>query len=235
MNVYVINYQNEERKSRMIRRLKEIDYFQSIVFPDEVNKDDVRLLNLKKGRNNIDLRVWSIMLQHLDAVSHFVNQTEHQHCIICEDDVLIHKQLVDKMPGILKVFQSCNLDVLMLGYLLPFKLDFQSEYHKRYFKTVAEHQSLSYHRYEDDIWGAQMYLISRKYGKQLLQKYTIEYALDGDKPYNPDWTITKPDKNKRALIYPMLALEEGVNLSNDRSQNDFHSLCHKVNYNYSYI
>lgn len=76
-----------------------------------------------------------------------------------------------------------------------------------------------------------MYMINREYGMYLLNKYDIDYALNGPIPYNPDWIITKPDKQKRALVYPMLAVEEGVNLSSDVFQNDFHTRCYITNYN----
>lgn len=151
MNIYVISYKNEERKNRMIKRLTEIDYFRNVIFPEEVHNNDSRLSNLKKGRNDIDLRTWSIMLQHLDAVKMFLD-TEDSYCVICEDDIHIHRKLKQKIPGLINVFQSCNLYVLMLGYLVPFKIDLQNDHHKKYFELIAEHQDLSYTRYPDDIW-----------------------------------------------------------------------------------
>jgi hypothetical protein len=74
-----------------------------------------------------------------------------------------------------------------------------------------------------------MYLLSRKHCYFLLKKYTIYYGLeDLNRPYNPDWTLTK-DGNK-AIIYPLIALEEGVTKTDCYSQNIFHETCFNINY-----
>jgi len=228
MNIYVINYKNEERKNRMLDRYQKLclnDFFKEMIFTKEVESNDSRL-----QRENVkEPRIWSIMLQHLDAVRSFVEDTEDEYCIICEDDVHISKQLKRKMPGILKVFDSLDLDILMLGYLLPFKI----EENNGYFNKIAEHQGLTYRKFPNDTWGTQGYLISRKYGKYLLETFTVEYALSGVCPYNPDWIITK--NGNRMLVNPMLILEEGVNLSDNDSQIDFHRRCHKCHMSDEYV
>jgi hypothetical protein len=50
-------------------------------------------------------------------------------------------------------------------------------------------------------------------------------------PNNADWTITK--SGRRALIYPMLAVEEkgGGKAYRDDTQTQWHDLCHNANYN----
>jgi hypothetical protein len=56
--------------------------------------------------------------------------------------------------------------------------------------------------------GAQMYMLTRKYAKYLLDHFPIEWKLKNiNNPWSPDWIITK--NGKRAMIYPMLAVEEG--------------------------
>jgi len=53
--------------------------------------------------------------------------------------------------------------------------------------------------------------------------------LEGGKPFSADWTITK-DGN-RALIFPMLAVEDGKTRNCDSGQDIFHQSCHLYNYN----
>ena len=126
------------------------------------------------------------------------------------------------LKDIIENFNKLDLDILLLGYLLPVKM------HNNYFK-VKKMTGYNYHDYPNDLWGSQMYLINRRYANFLLTKYTIEFAINNlDKPYSPDWTITK--NCNRAIIYPMLALEEGDNKSNNISQNDFHRKCFENNY-----
>jgi hypothetical protein len=75
-----------------------------------------------------------------------------------------------------------------------------------------------------------MYLISRNYAKFLLDKFTPQFAFEniGSLNYSPDWIITK--NGKRALINPMIAVEEGVNLSGHEGQIIFHKQCCECNY-----
>ena len=76
-----------------------------------------------------------------------------------------------------------------------------------------------------------MYLITREHAKNILDKYTIEWAVQNIEKahYNPDWTITK--FGKRAVISPMIAVEEGADKSGHEGQTYFHVACHEYNYN----
>ena len=223
--IYVVNYKNPERRQRMSHRFSSLGLY--CIFTPEVHKTDPRL---KSHRIN-DLRTASIMLQHLDSIRHFYENTMEDHCIVCEDDIHISKNFVKHLPEILKTFKTLDLDVLMLGYLLYYKIT-DSHLHRHYFPLLGNTENYNIHGYPDDIWGAQMYLISRKYAKHLLETYTPLYAvLYEDIPYNPDWIITK--KGKRGLLNPMIAVEEGVNLSDNWGQNDFHKRCFECNYDSS--
>jgi hypothetical protein len=47
-------------------------------------------------------------------------------------------------------------------------------------------------------------------------------------PFNSDWTITK--EGNRALLYPMIALEDGKTKYLDGGQHNYHQECHHNNY-----
>ena len=221
--VYVINYKNEDRRKRMNDRFNIFGVVPKFV--PGVDITDERLSNVKD-----DIRNWSIMLQHLDSIRDFYENTSLDHCIVCEDDIHISKTFDKDIDLIVKSFVHLKLDVIMLGYLLPFKINMSCSLHKRYFSVVHSDEQFIYHKYPDDIWGTQMYLISRKYAQFLLQTFDIEHALAHPKPftYNPDWIITK--NGERALIVPMIAVEEGTSGSEYMTQVDFHSKCTRVNY-----
>ena len=68
-----------------------------------------------------------------------------------------------------------------------------------------------------------MYMITRDYAKWVMEN--INNSLT---PFSPDWTITK--NGKRALIYPMLAIENGEGLYPDYGQHIFHLESHTFNY-----
>jgi hypothetical protein len=222
--IYVVSYKNQDRKQRMINRFNLLG-FTNINFIKEVEKNDDRLNNYKDDEIGIDKRTWSIMLQHLDSIRHFYENSNSNHCIICEDDIYISNNLNDNISMIINDFDELKLDILMLGYLLPFKLE-----NEFYFPTIKKNNNYSYHKYPNDIWGTQMYLISKKFAKELLDIYTVSYAYENKNkiPYSPDWIITK--NGNRALIYPMVAVEEGINLSDSDSQQSFHKKCFEINY-----
>jgi GR25 family glycosyltransferase involved in LPS biosynthesis len=200
------------------------------IFIKEVHSDDNRL------NYNVDInskRVWSIMLQHLDCMRDFFENTDKAHCIVCEDDIYISKNISNDIENIVKNFDELELDVLMLGYLLSHKIDNNNYHHNHYFPVLNNaniNNEYMYHSYPDDIWGTQMYLISRNYASFLLNKFTPQFAFENINTlnYNPDWIITK--NGKRALINPMIAVEEGVNLSDHEGQIHFHKSCYECNY-----
>ena len=73
-----------------------------------------------------------------------------------------------------------------------------------------------------------MYMVSRKHAEILLQKYTVENASSSKEPFSPDWTLTK--MGNRAVIYPMVALEEGDTKCTWDSEIDYHQRCFKTHY-----
>ena len=216
---YVINFKDDARKERMVSRFEQVGI--DLHFVNPVFENDPRLQNTPLYK-----RTSSIMLQHLDSIRNFYENTSAKYCIVCEDDIHISKHLHEHLPKIIQDFESLDLDLLMLGYLYPYGM-----HGNPHFRTLKTTDNYTYHAYPDDIWGSQMYLISRKHAETLLNKYTIQFAIEQLEiiHYNPDWTITKC--GKRALISPMLAVEEGDDKSKHEGQTEFHRLCHLGNYN----
>lgn len=221
---YIVNYKNEERKTRMIERFKQFSIIP--IFIPGVEMSDHRLKDAPDGCK----RVWAIMLQHLDCIRHYYENFTSGYCIVCEDDIHLSKTLATDLLEIVPQFEKLHLDVAMLGYLMSFKIDMTSHIHKQYFPVIGDTKHFNFHKYPDDVWGTQMYLISRKYAQYVLETFTTEYALKKIPPTNfsSDWIITK--NGNRALIYPMIAVEEGVNLSDNLDQNQYHRICHDINY-----
>lgn len=215
---YMVNFNDEKRKRRMITRFRSVGL--ELQFVNPVYDNDIRLENTQLYK-----RTSSIMLQHLDSVRHFYENTSGEHCIICEDDIFISRHLARDLPTIVEDFKYLKLDVLLMGYLYPYSL--HGNWH---FPVLKDTSKYSYHGYPDDIWGSQMYMISRNHAKYLLDTFTIEFAIENLEKihYNPDWTITK--YGKRAVITPMIAVEEGNEKSGHDGQSDFHRECHESNY-----
>jgi len=224
-DIYCLSFKNQTRKSQMEHRFKELDI--NCIFYDGVNSNDPRIFN-----NNKNSIVWSYTLGHFDMLKNFYDNSEKEFGIFCEDDIFIHKDFNKLIPDIIEDFKLMNLDILLLGYLIPFKIS--SQYNGFELKNNNNNElKYVYHNYPNDLWGAQMYMLTKKHAKYLLDKYSLEYAIislndNTLQTFSSDWTITK-DGN-RALIYPMLAVETADKKCGHYGQDTFHEKCKNVNY-----
>ena len=221
---YCINYKDENRREKMTRRWETLGLNLTFVAPVETTDPrlDIPTLDFEK-------RTWSIMLQHLDSIRHFVEKTSGEYCIVCEDDIVVSKHIATDLPEIVKTYNEVKLDILLMGYLVPYRITDDNHY----YPLKSRNFKYSYHDYPDDLWGSQMYMFSRKHAIEILQKYTIDYAIQNlscekSKPFSPDWTITK--YGEKAIIYPMVALEEGDTKCNMECEITYHQKCFHLNY-----
>jgi len=223
--IYCLSFQNMERRMSMETRFQtlDVDYF----IYDGVDMDDERI------HPDSCKRLWSCMYGHLDMIEMFYKDDSVDYGIFCEDDIYIHKDFKQYMPQIIADFKYLNLDVLLLGYMITFKIQPESDgYH---LKDENHKSDFTYHNYNYDTWGAQMYMLSKEHAKTLLDKYgassgyAIKSLTDRSNPFSPDWSLTK-DGN-RALIMPCIAVEDGNVEHYDHDQHkNFHLNCHKAQY-----
>ena len=228
ISIYIVNYKDDVRRQKMINRFAQFQITPHFVDPVEETDHRMDIPDFKHKRTA------AIMLQHLDSIRHFIDHTSNSHCIVCEDDIMISKDFYDDMPNIISTFEMHQLDVLLLGYLWPYKID-DNNYHFSKKHQTSENNTLNdkytFRNYPNDLWGSQMYLISRDHAMYLLETFTMNYAVEhqSNPPYyNPDWTLTK--SGNRAILYPMLAVEEGDTKTEHSGQNDFHRSCFLCNY-----
>jgi GR25 family glycosyltransferase involved in LPS biosynthesis len=220
-HIYIISYNNKERLNKMLLRFKNIELPKPIVLK-QVELNDIRFENIIMT----EPRTWAIMLQHLDALTNFyLSEDSDDYCIICEDDVLLSNKLKNNLPNIVKQFFELNLDVLLLAYLTnnPYEIEPSNN---MYYPHIEPHR---FYGFPDDLWGSQMYMISKKHAGYLINKYTVKWASENpDKPYSPDWILTKI--GNRALLYPPLGIEDGNTQNNNEEHSKFHRNCFIAQY-----
>ncbi len=225
VKIYCVNFEDALRRNRIMGRFSQLNL--DVHFVDPVYKTDSRLDDPRIPQQH--KRTYSIMLQHLDSLKDFIETTDEteKYCIVCEDDILISKRISEFLPEIVKQFDDLHLDILLLGYLFANTIDPFSNGH---FPLLHKSDSFLYTEYPDDLWGSQMYLVSKSYAQHLLNVYTPEYIYKDPEsiPYNPDWIITKV--GRRGLIVPMLAVEEGGTKNDNYGQNEFHKQSFFKNY-----
>jgi len=231
--LYCLNFKNDVRAASMKKRFAGID---AVLHPG-VPVSDPRIA----GRSLIPHteKCWSCMYGHLDMIREFVEKDSRNYAIFCEDDILIDSHFKQRLEHVLADFETMQMDTMLLGYLITHPV--VGESNGSYAKVgqsiyvdidTAETTTFRYYDY-GDIWGTQMYLLSRKQATRIVEKYANGYAdhflansATVFPPFSADWTITK--EGRRCIVYPMLAIEDGLtNYGDDEGgQRDFHIMSH---------
>ena len=221
---YCLSYNNEDKLLNMEKKFEMLDI--ECKFYSGVTPNDHRL---KNATSKFNRRNWAITYSHLDIIYDFYYNTKRKYAIICEDDILIHKQFGDILKKVIPDFENLNLDILLLGYMIPYKISSLYNLHKMYpLKCYMPPDSyFKYHEYPDYLSGSHMYMITRAYAKHVLDKYYSNFAGIKDGSFIIDKTLIK--EGNRAILYPMLAIE------NDIQKDHYHLLCHKIHHNDVYI
>jgi hypothetical protein len=96
--------------------------------------------------------------------------------------------------------------------------------------TYTDDFPFKFHDYPEDVWGTQMYMLSREHVKKIVEKYTDEYIntmIVENKPFVADFVFTK--EGNRALISPILVTEDNKTVYDCEVQETYHRnsfLCH---------
>jgi hypothetical protein len=207
LELYVITM-GGAREDRMHRRLKYLGL--SATFVRGV--DTTEMQNYPEACRN------GTFLGHLKLLRKFVEESKADYAIVAEDDDYLHRDLKWQIPQVLADFKHMQLDVLLLGYLID------------HIPTEAlgfPHLTKGYYGFHDELWGTQMYLLTKEHAKRILVECDV-VAYDGRIPWGVDFHVTK--KGRRALLYPMLAVEEGE----IRDMNEIHLMYHRRCKDFSY-
>lgn len=186
---------------------------QNVTWVEAVKLDDPRVL-----ASPHDKKVSAVMYVHLDMIRAFLDSNA-EYGVICEDDVHIRRDFEQSIHVALDAYRRLKLDVLLAGYLLPYKpIDIHAHH------SLAE-TPFCFLEYGDDLWGTQMYILGRDAAAR-----TYNTFCDPTKVpiFASDWTITK--YGRRAMMYPMLAVEEGYVNTDHAGQVAFHRACCDAHY-----
>ena len=232
--IYCLNFANDLRKAAMMKKWAAVGV-KATMFPG-VPISDPRIA----GRNLIPHteKCWSCMMGHLDMIRKYLEETgpEVGCAVFCEDDILIDADFRARLEHVIEDFANLELDTLLLGYLMSYPVvgetnDGHIKLGHTYYIDMRTGNPTQYRYYEyGDVWGTQMYMLSREQAARILIKYGDDYAdrflanPAGYTQFSADWSITK--EGRRALIYPMLAIEDGLSEYDDYGQKLFHQMSH---------
>ena len=233
--IYCLNFKNEVRTASMKTRFETVG-INAVLHPG-VPVSDTRIAG--RGLIPHTEKCWSCMYGHLDMIREFVEKDSRPYAIFCEDDILIDANFQPRLEHIIADFEAMKMDTMLLGYLITHQVI--GETNGPYSKTRQsiyvdiDTTNVTTFRYYDygDIWGTQMYLLSREQAHKIVEKYANGYAdyflansATVSTPFSADWTITK--EGRRCIVYPMLAIEDGLTKygEDEGGQRDFHMMAH---------
>uniref|UniRef100_A0A6C0HVV9 Uncharacterized protein n=1 Tax=viral metagenome TaxID=1070528 RepID=A0A6C0HVV9_9ZZZZ len=234
-------YKNQTKKTSMIQRFETIGLPLQIY--EGVSFTDPRIINFAysegqrrspeeyERKNSLSVqRLWSVTYGHLDMIQRFLD-TEQPYGLFCEDDILVNRTLPDHIQNIMEECKEMQVDCLLLGYMITFKVEGWMEHYEEIQPFPS--RSYRYHNYPDELWGVHMYMLSRAGALKIIETYANGYADVPNHVFSPDWTISKCPGVKRAIIYPMFAVEDGKDTMehyNHDGQYQFHMNTFKHNY-----
>ena len=188
-------------------------------------------------------RCWSLCYGHLDMIRHYYDRTAGMESpplgIFCEDDILLRRDFVAQMETVLRDFYALNLGILLLGYLCSFPIHPSEHFRKlepESDTTTFDTTTFQYFRYPSDTWGTQMFMMTREHAGRLLSKYEYgfaEYSIAHPTlcpPFSADWILTKEDMDHAAIVYPLLAIEDGQSRYEHGGQQHLRNLCFQLSY-----
>lgn len=220
---YCLSYYKEKR-NKMKDRFDKLGI--KCNFYTGVKYSDNRIIN--KKCNNFKKKLLSIIYGHLEIINHFYHNSNTKYAIICEDDIIIHKDIKDLIRKVMIDFDILKLDILLLSYMIPYKITSSNIFCNFPLKKEMPYKShYKYYDYPNYISGTQMYMITKSYAKYILDTYKLNGDVFFDYPFTVDKTLIHV--GNKALLYPMLAIE------NDEQEDLYHQLCHKIHYDECFI
>jgi hypothetical protein len=223
---YCLSYHNEARATAMTRRFAAVGA--NLNIQQGVEHTDPRLAG--RGLSIDLLRLWSVTYGHLDMIRAFL-LTKKRYGLFCENDVCIHKDLVTQLPAVMETVDRTGVHIMLLGYMTTVKL---GTWMHGYDLLHAD-ATRTYLTYPNDQWGVHLYMLTRAGAQHVLDLYDGGYADltlgHANASFSPDWTISKIER--RGLVYPMLAVEDGeddMDHYQHYGQYSFHMATHAANY-----
>jgi len=212
IQVYSFSFNNPERKTRMTERFNTVGH--PVQWVDPVPLTDPRI-----GPD--DKRTHAIMYNHLDMIAAFLAGSA-DYGIFCEDDIFIRRDFATSVLVAIDGYKRIGADVMLLGYLPNYKA---------FTYSVSGYHSLveppfAFLSVYHDLWGSQMYMMDRAGAKKMWDACSSPSLVNG--PFSPDWALTK--FGKAVAIYPMLAVEEGIVVTDHLGQKNFHQACLAENF-----
>lgn len=223
-NIYCINVKSSTvRRERMIHRFKTARLLDKVTFIDAIPSGSslidhyIGYIDGIKEDEKINRNVVSCRISHLKAIEQFLidtpsnyynidknNNNNYKYAIICEDDIMLDNNFIDKYNDLMKNVPD-DAPVVCLSYLMWYYDDIRWSGRDYKIENICN--------IGEDTWGTQMYLISKDYAMKSLNKYN---KLDNilKEGYKDSGEIITSELITRLsggyIAYPPLAIEDCI-------------------------
>lgn len=225
-DIYVLCYNDKNREKRMVKRFEETGVPVNICSFKLNDYRVKKLLDLDQNPNT----AFCCFFNHLAMMEEFYYHSDKEYGVFLENDIYLKKSLCKDLKNACNTMKILNLDVLLVGYLInnqPEVFGCHNIYNDIY--------GNKYYCYNNELWGTQGFILTRKQANYYINKYTLDYILSPNmnETISADWIYTK--QGNRALMYPPLVVEEGIISDKENQiQINFHKNCKEFLYNSLY-
>ena len=131
---YCLSYYKEKR-DKMKKRFENLEI--NCNFYDGIKDSDERIKKFSYNNNNNKKRYLSTMYGHLDIINDFYHNSNNiKYAVICEDDIIIHKDIKELIRKILIDINIMDLDILLLSYICVLYIFYRNDW--RYSQIFTE-------------------------------------------------------------------------------------------------
>lgn len=214
-HIYCVNLATStKRRERMERRFQHHGLMDRVTFVEAVSRDDPIIDQKYQGMDTHEQtdRKWrsgmGCFLGHLKAVRTFVETSQDDGALICEDDIMLHNDFARKFIEGWSAIPA-NPTLVTLSYMMT-SWDGAEKISESVYTVSPK-----------NTWGAQMYWIARSYAIQVLEIYDRPFKiLDEEKLFRSSEAIIRSSGGY--MMYPPLVIEDGIDSERAPEDLPFH-------------
>ena len=232
---YCLNYNNEQKRASMSARFQQLGL--PLFLYDGVGHDDPRLDKVRD--DPALRRLWSVTYGHLDMLEQFLatDRAFGVFCeddIVVNRELAYHLPHVMNDMGT----HGIDFLLLGYMTTAPIRPSFMHTHLGNTDVPYCTRPEWSYFSYPAYQWGVHMYMVTRAGAQELVRTFQAPRSAPAttfaqatsfaqattfaqatsfaettlstpDTSFSPDWTLSKCPTVRSALMYPMLAVEDG--------------------------
>nr|QBK89958.1 MAG: glycosyltransferase family 25 [Pithovirus LCPAC101] len=220
-NIYCINVRSStDRRKRMVNRFETSGILDKVTFIDAIPSNSGLIdyyagyTSNEKEKDKIKRNVISCKASHIKAIRQFLSDAPsiyfegenenivNNYGIICEDDIMLSNDFLRRYEETIQNLPD-NTPLICLSYLIWQYGDIKWSGKDRNIENICN--------IGKDVWGTQMYMISREYAIKVINKYDKDnHTLQSENSGHILTSELITRKSGGYIAYPPLAIEDCI-------------------------